>query len=267
MKSRSMENTNHIFGTGSSKESDLLNAFSSALDGSCQELNCNDRSLDIDWNDQYQISHNEVITPFFENVFNQSNSIQPHVDLLKFNTQLRPEFILNTPPAVPDSWSFIDWRITGQPGPYIPNATTDPGSTPGIESGAGTSSRDPNHSHHASPSESAAAADRSRSRTSRRIDHYRIEKKYRTNINDKIRLLDEMLPENIQAGGRWMDSGNEDGKDSSNKRKVATKRSKGEVLSLVIDYIVFLRKKEEFQERCIQELEGRIWTSRKALEF
>jgi hypothetical protein len=51
-----MENTNHIFGTGSGKESDLVNTFPSALDGSRQELNYNDRSLDIDWNDQYQTS-------------------------------------------------------------------------------------------------------------------------------------------------------------------------------------------------------------------
>src|SRR3954469_25482847 len=92
------------------------------------------------------LQDNKVITPFFfEDVFNQANSIQPHVDLLKFDTQLRPDFILNTPPAVPDSWSFIDRRITGQPGPYTPNATTDPGSTPGIEGEAAYSSRDPNN--------------------------------------------------------------------------------------------------------------------------
>ncbi|OGE48453.1 hypothetical protein PENARI_c028G11951 [Penicillium arizonense] len=65
MKSRSMENTNHIFGTGSGKESDVANTFPSALDGSRQELNYNDCSLKIDWNDQYLISNNEVSTPFF----------------------------------------------------------------------------------------------------------------------------------------------------------------------------------------------------------
>jgi hypothetical protein len=207
----------------------------------------------------------EVIPFFFENDSNQSNSIQTYIEPLKFDAQLNPDFISNASLQIPNRWSYIDWSIVGQTGYYTPDTTTNPGSNPSIESG--TPSSGSNLTHQTFPSEHVAAATKSTHQTSKRVSHYRIEKRYRTNINDKIRQLDEMLPENILSDQHSIFSGNEDSKDSFTKGKEGTKRSKGEVLSLVIDYLVILQKKEVSQERRIRELEGQIWTSRNVLKF
>lgn len=98
----------------------------------------------------------------------------------------------------------------------------------------------------------------------RRIAHYRVEKRYRTNINDKIRVLDEMLPKPSPVDQQQPDQ-SECG-ELNNRDGTSIKRSKVEVLSRVIDYISYLERKEDWQERKIRELNGRILASRQALE-
>ncbi|KAJ5297714.1 hypothetical protein PENANT_c012G02220 [Penicillium antarcticum] len=261
-----MENTNHIFDTGSCTELDLGNSFLPDLESS-EGLSHVGHSLNADWTGRYQFSHEEITAPFFlKDESGPSNPIQAHRDPPGSDTQRTPEFLLDNF-GVPDIWSCIDWSVVGQSGQYKSNETTNSGSSPNIESGTTCSSKFPSYSQHASPSGRAAAAERSRYQPSKRVSHYRIEKKYRANINDKIRLLDEMLPETPQHGQQWMNSGKENSNVSSTRRTVAANRSKGEVLSLVIDYIVFLRKKDALQQQSIRELEGYIRTSRNTLGF
>ncbi|KAL4962970.1 uncharacterized protein BDV14DRAFT_202219 [Aspergillus stella-maris] len=102
--------------------------------------------------------------------------------------------------------------------------------------------------------------------TGKRKAHYRIEKRYRTNINDKIRALEEMLPKqptahNGSSAVPGLGSAPGTGIPSS------PRKSKGEVLSRVIDYIIALRGKEAWQEKKIEELNRRIRASRQALDL
>ncbi|KAL4798427.1 hypothetical protein BDV19DRAFT_356977 [Aspergillus venezuelensis] len=102
--------------------------------------------------------------------------------------------------------------------------------------------------------------------TGKRKAHYRIEKRYRTNINDKIRALEEMLPKQPTApnGSSAVPGlGSAPGTGIPN----SSRKSKGEVLSRVIDYIIALRGKEAWQEKKIEELNRRIRASRQALDL
>jgi hypothetical protein len=118
------------------------------------------------------------------------------------------------------------------------------------------------------PASTSYASGGPESQTAKRRAHYRIEKRYRTNINDKIRALDEMLPKASPADRQWADQQEGGGEDGGYQGDGANiKRSKGEVLSRAIDYIVFLKGKDAWQEKRIQELKGRMRASRKALEL
>ncbi|KAJ5762186.1 helix-loop-helix DNA-binding domain-containing protein [Penicillium nucicola] len=164
--------------------------------------------------------------------------------------------------GTPHNWSSIDLNLVAQTGQNIQNATFNLNPTLTTEGGTACHGKVLSRSHHTSRSGSEAATDGPRYQRSKRVSHYRIEKKYRTNINDKIRLLNEMLPENLQCAQLCMDTEREDINIATTKSKAAAKRSKGDVLSLVIDYIVFLQKKDLLQKQRIQDLEDCLWTSK-----
>lgn len=86
-----------------------------------------------------------------------------------------------------------------------------------------------------------------------RKEHKKIQKRYRTNINDKIRELEDTLPEEITTYETQAEENN------------ALRRSKGEVLSRVIEYIEYLQKNTNFHKKKITELEERMRASRRAL--
>ncbi|KAM4058998.1 helix-loop-helix DNA-binding domain-containing protein [Hirsutella rhossiliensis] len=133
------------------------------------------------------------------------------------------------------------------------------GTSPGAEAGPSASDPAVASYHHTGPEHYSI----------KRIAHYRVEKRYRTNISDKIRVLDEMLPRPSPADQQQPDQPESGGQDDTHQCDdgAAIKRSKGEVLSRAIDYIVHLKRKADWQEKKIQELSGRIWASRKALEL
>ncbi|KAL4945570.1 hypothetical protein BDV06DRAFT_219259 [Aspergillus oleicola] len=117
-----------------------------------------------------------------------------------------------------------------------------------------------------SPRPTSASNQNPKQLTGKRKAHYRIEKRYRTNINDKIRALEEMLPKPPTAPNG---SGAVPGLGSVPGTGVpaSSRKSKGEVLSRVIDYIIALRGKEAWQEKKIEELNRRIRASRQALDL
>lgn len=103
--------------------------------------------------------------------------------------------------------------------------------------------------------------------TAKRRAHYRVEKRYRTNINDKIRILEGILADTFATDWPWSPGAEGVGQDDASSCNGATrKRSKGEVLSRAIDYIMFLRAKDVWRESVIRDLEARMQVSRNALE-
>ncbi|KAL4952255.1 hypothetical protein BDW69DRAFT_185573 [Aspergillus filifer] len=144
---------------------------------------------------------------------------------------------------------------------------TGSGSAHGHGHGHGLGASTNNHGPRATnPRHPSSTNQTTKQQTGKRKAHYRIEKRYRTNINDKIRALEEMLPKpptapNGSSAVPGLGSAPGTGIPSSSRK------SKGEVLSLVIDYIIALRGKEAWQEKKIEELNRRIRASRQALDF
>ncbi|RHZ73805.1 hypothetical protein CDV55_100556 [Aspergillus turcosus] len=108
--------------------------------------------------------------------------------------------------------------------------------------------------------------------TNKRRAHYRVEKRYRANLNDKISALDDILPKPTVREKEWTEEGSRDKTGAAEETSyhgdgLTIKRSKGEVLTRAFDYILFLQQKVSSQENEIRDLKDRMRAAKKALEL
>lgn len=104
------------------------------------------------------------------------------------------------------------------------------------------------------------------SRSEPRRTHYRIERRYRAGINDKMKALEKILPE-VEANSEVVESSN-NGKEAggnSNDNLGGSKRSKGAVLADAVDHIASLRQQISSLQEEVQGLKTRMRSARESL--